>query len=117
FAMVMVLGMIVDFGIVVAENSYRYMESGVERRQAITRGVAEVFWPVTVTLACICAAFAPLLFLGGILGKFIVALPMVLMICLGSSWIAAMFILPAHLDSFAKASKLGDGDEAPGFFG
>jgi multidrug efflux pump subunit AcrB len=117
FAMVMVLGMIVDFSIVVAENSYRYMENGLSRRDAIVRGVAEVFWPVTVTLACICAAFAPLLFLGGVLGKFIVALPMVLMICLGSSWFAAMFVLPAHLDLFARARAMSQQGEAPGRFG
>ncbi len=108
FGMIMVLGMIVDFGIVVSENSHRYMELGMEKRESIRKGVAEVFWPVTVTLLCICAAFAPLLFLSGIMGKFIRGIPVVLMICLVASWAIAMFILPTILNTFAKEKKGGD---------
>ncbi len=104
FGMMMVLGMIVDFGIVVSENSHRYMEYGLPRRQAILKGVSEVFWPATVTLCCITAAFAPLLFLTGIMGKFIMAIPMVLIICLFASWVVAMFIMPTYLNTFAKES-------------
>ncbi|MDY6934457.1 MAG: efflux RND transporter permease subunit [Spirochaetota bacterium] len=102
FGMIMVLGMIVDFGIVVSENSHRYMEKGLLRTEAIENGVAEVFWPVTVTLLCICAAFAPLLLLTGLMGKFIKGIPIVLMMCLTASWIIAMFIMPIHLDMFSK---------------
>ncbi len=65
FGMVMVLGMIVDFSIVVSENAHRYMEMGLNKIDAIEKGVVEVIWPVTVTLLCICAAFGPLLFLTG----------------------------------------------------
>ncbi len=104
FGMIMVLGMIVDFGIVVTENSHRYMERGLSRIAAIEQGVAEVFWPVTVTLLCICAAFAPLLFLTGIIGKFVKAIPIVLMMCLAASWFIAMFIMPTHLDMFASGA-------------
>ncbi len=105
FGLIMVLGMIVDFSIVVSENSYRYMEMGLSRKEAIKKGVSEVFWPVTVTFLCITAAFVPLLFLTGIVGKFIKAIPIVLIICLGASWFVAMFILPTHLNIFAKIKK------------
>ncbi|MBN1531472.1 MAG: efflux RND transporter permease subunit [Spirochaetes bacterium] len=104
FAMVMVLGMIVDFGIVVSENTHRYIESGCEKREAIVKGVKEVFWPVTVTLLCLSAAFSPLLMLSGLMGKFIIGIPVVLIICLVSSWAIAMFVMPMLLDVFAKTN-------------
>lgn len=109
FGMIMVLGMIVDFGIVVSENSHRYMEMGFVRNRGIVRGVTEVFWPVTVTFLCICAAFAPLLFITGILGKFIRGIPIVLMICLAASWFIAMFIMPTHLNMFSKENHKNKG--------
>ncbi|MCJ7772050.1 MAG: efflux RND transporter permease subunit [Desulfobacterales bacterium] len=105
FGMIMVLGMIVDFGIVVAENSHRYMQMGVNKTDAIEKGVSEVFWPVTVTLLCICAAFAPLLLISGIIGKFIRGIPIILMICLGASWFIAMFIMPTYLNIFSKENS------------
>lgn len=105
FGMIMVLGMIVDFGIVVAENSHRYMQMGISRTEAIEKGVSEVFWPVTMTLLCICAAFAPLLFLSGIVGKFIRGIPIVLIICLTASWIIAMFIMPTYLNMFSNENS------------
>ena len=102
FALVMVLGMIVDFSIVVAENGFRYMEEGYDRVEAVEMGTAEVFWPVTTTLLCITAAFFPLLYMTGIVGKFVWSVPMVIILCLCASWLAAMFILPSHLETFAR---------------
>lgn len=119
FGMVMVLGMIVDFGIVVTENSHRYMEMGIAKAGAIVKGASEVFWPVTVTLLCICAAFSPLLFLSGLMGKFIIGIPIVLIICLVASWLIAMFIMPTLLNMFSKNNNHDTGvslkDEDPNY--
>ncbi|MDD4527338.1 MAG: efflux RND transporter permease subunit [Candidatus Margulisbacteria bacterium] len=104
FALVMVLGMIVDFSIVVAENTYRHLENGMERREAVTKGVAEVLSAMTVTMLCIVAAFSPLLFMTGLVGKAIYAIPMVIIICLTASWLCAVFVLPNFLDSFARVT-------------
>ncbi len=126
FALVMVLGMIVDFSIVVAENGFRYMEEGLPRVEAVEVGTAEVFWPVTTTLLCITAAFFPLLYMTGIVGKFVWSIPMVIILCLCASWIAAMFILPSHLETFARVKDVdrlegsgeqGNADSSGGFFG
>ncbi len=106
FALVMVLGMIVDFSIVVAENGFRYMEEGMSRVEAVETGTAEVFWPVTTTLLCITAAFFPLLYMTGIVGKFVWSIPMVIILCLCASWLAAMFILPSHLETFARVKDV-----------
>lgn len=105
FALLMVLGMIVDYSIVVAENIFRYMENGMDKKKAVEKGLKEVAVPVTVTFLCTVVAFVPLLFLTGIMGKFVYALPMVIIICLFSSWICAIFILPVIMDSFAKVKK------------
>ncbi len=105
FGMIMVLGMIVDFGIVVSENSQRYLELGYEKDEAIGRGVTEIAWPVTVTLLCISAAFGPLLALSGLMGKFIIAIPIVLILCLAASWFVALFVMPTHLSMFAGGKE------------
>jgi multidrug efflux pump subunit AcrB len=105
FSLVMVLGMIVDFSIVVAENVYRYLELNLSRREAVDKGVSEVVSSITVVLLCITAAFAPLLFVSGLVGKFIYAIPMVIIICLFSSWICAVFVIPSVLDQFARLSS------------
>ncbi|HOP64817.1 MAG TPA: efflux RND transporter permease subunit [Spirochaetota bacterium] len=100
FGMIMVLGMMVDFSIVIAENSHRYLEHGLKRRDAVERGVSEVFVSVTVTLVCIIAAFMPLLLVSGMIGKFVKDIPTVIIITLIASWVIAMFILPMYLNMF-----------------
>jgi multidrug efflux pump subunit AcrB len=110
FGMIMVLGMIVDFSIVVAENSHRYMERGLKRSDAIETGISEVFWAVTTTLVCIVSAFMPLLLVSGLIGKFVKPIPTVIIAALVISWIVAMFILPTYLNIFLKEShKHGKG--------
>jgi multidrug efflux pump subunit AcrB len=111
FGMIMVLGMIVDFSIVIAENSHRYMERGLKRSAAVERGVSEVFWAVTTTLICIIAAFMPLLLISGLMGKFIKAIPIVIIAALISSWVIAMFVLPTYLNIFLHEEHKKKGTE------
>lgn len=103
FGMIMVLGMIVDFGIVIAENAHRYFEMGMERKEAVSKGISELALPVTVTFICISAAFFPLLILTGLMGKFIKFIPMVIIICLSASWFVALFFMPTILNTFLPA--------------
>lgn len=124
FGFIMVLGMIVDFGIVISENSHRYMEMGLKKTEAILKGASELVWPVTVTFLCISAAFTPLMILTGIMGKFIKYIPMVVMISLTASWITAIFIMPTFLNIFSRENHnpngvpLQDGEHLErGFFG
>lgn len=104
FGMIMVLGLMVDFSIVVAENSHRYMEHGMNRRDAVESGVSEIFMSVTVTLVCIVAAFMPLLLVSGMIGKFVKAIPTVIIITLLASWVIAIFVLPVFLNMFLRES-------------
>ncbi|HPI89293.1 MAG TPA: efflux RND transporter permease subunit, partial [Spirochaetota bacterium] len=97
--------------IVVVENSHRYMEGGLGKKEAIEKGVSEVFLPVTITMICIITAFMPLMLVTGFLGKFIRIIPIVIITCLIASWFIAMFILPAYMDFFLHETNGKEGDK------
>jgi len=102
FGLIVVLGMLVDDGIIISENVYRYIEQGVPPREAAVRGASEVMAPVTATVLTTIAAFSPLIFMTGLLGKFISSIPMVIIIALAASLIEAFIILPSHLSDFCR---------------
>lgn len=96
-AIIIVLGMLVDDAIVVAENIYSYREKGLSALEASLRGVKEIFWPVLATVTTTIAAFLPILLMGGIWGDFIRAIPIVITVTLLASLVESVFILPSHL--------------------
>lgn len=102
FGLIVVLGMLVDDGIIVAENAYRYMEEGVPPRKAAVQGAEEVMKAVTTAVFTTIAAFSPLLFMSGIIGRFIRNIPAVLIVALLASLGEALIILPSHLADFVK---------------
>lgn len=105
FGLIMVLGMVVDDAIIVAENIYRHIEDGEDVRNAVINGVSEVIVPVAGTILTTIAAFAPLMFMSGIMGKFMWVLPAVVSMALLMSWLEAMFILPSHVYDIEKKNK------------
>lgn len=94
FSSVLALGMLVDNGIVVVENIYRWMDEGYSRIEAAKKGVGEVAWPIIASTATTLAAFVPLALWPGIMGEFMQYLPITLMIVLGSSLFVALVINP-----------------------
>lgn len=109
FGLIIVLGMLVDDGIIVAENAYRYMEEGLPPREAAVKGAEEVMGAVTTAIFTTIASFSPLLFMGGIIGRFIKDIPVVVIIALLASLAEALIILPSHLADFIKIKKGVDG--------
>ncbi|MFW6365539.1 MAG: efflux RND transporter permease subunit, partial [Spirochaetota bacterium] len=105
FGLIMVLGMLVDDAIIVAENIYRHLEHGEELKSAVINGTTEVIIPVAGTIMTTIAAFAPMLFMGGIMGKFMWSLPAVVSIALTMSWLESMLILPSHIYDVERYSK------------
>jgi len=103
--LIIVLGMIVDDGIIVSENVYRHVEQGMSPKEAAVKGTNEVIAPITAAVLTTSAAFAPLLFIPDIIGKFIREIPLVVMIALGASLLEAFIILPSHLADFVKGKK------------
>ena len=97
FALIVVLGMLVDDAIVVGENIYRRMEEGLSPAEAAVEGTVEVGRPVTATILTTVAAFLPILLVGGTTGNFMRPLPILVSVCLVVSLVEAVTILPAHL--------------------
>ncbi len=102
FAIIIVLGMIVDDAIIVTENVYRYIESGLPVREAALLGAQEVFWPVAASVGTTIAAFMPMIMMTGPLGKFMSIIPQVVTFALAASLWEAFFILPSHLAEFSR---------------
>jgi multidrug efflux pump subunit AcrB len=99
---ILVLGMLVDDAIVVAENIHRYQEEGFSPTQAAIKGVVEVAAPITATVSTTIIAFLPLFALGGMLGLFIKMIPIIIMGTLAGSLLESFFILPSHLAAGGK---------------
>ncbi len=103
---IMVLGMIVDDAIIVGENITYHMEEGVPPLKAATLGAYELMGPVTTTVLTTVAAFLPMLFMSGIIGKFIVSIPIVVISLLLLSWLESFLILPSHVSEFTHKHKV-----------
>jgi len=92
FGLIMGLGMLVDNGIVVVENVYRLMdEEGMSRIEAAKKGIGEIAFPIIISTATTIAAFIPLGLWPGVMGQFMIILPITLSVVLGSSLFVAIF--------------------------
>ena len=101
FGLIMGLGMLVDNGIVVVENVYRLMdEEGMTRIEAAKKGISEIAFPIIISTATTVAAFIPLGLWPGIMGQFMVILPITLSIVLGSSLFVAIFFNSVLVSQF-----------------
>lgn len=98
------LGMLVDEAIVVAENIYRHLEEGMERREAAIVGASEMFPAVLTATLTTVFAFLPMLLLTGEMGTFIKIIPIMITVLLLSSLFEAFYFLPLHAYEFLKVS-------------
>jgi len=101
FGLIMGLGMLVDNGIVVVENVYRLMdEEGMSRVKAAKKGIGEIAFPIIISTATTVAAFIPLGLWPGIMGEFMILLPITLSVVLGSSLFVAIFFNSVLVSQF-----------------
>jgi multidrug efflux pump subunit AcrB len=102
FALVLVLGLLVDVSIVVIENVFRHVEKGISVKEASVIGTNEVMWPVFAAVITSCAAFLPILMTEGRIGRFIGIFPVVVTIALLASLVQCLFFMPAHISQIGK---------------
>ena len=101
FGLIMGLGMLVDNGIVVVENVYRLMdEEGMPRVEAAKQGISEIAVPIIISTATTIAAFIPLGLWPGVMGEFMIYLPITLSVVLGSSLFVAIFFNSVMVSQF-----------------
>ncbi len=105
FAMIMALGMVVDDAIVMAENCFRYLQAGLPPARAALVGSKEVFWPVVGSVSTTVAAFLPLIWGEGIIGKFLMIVPVVVISALIFSLAQAFIVLPSHIADFVRRGR------------
>ncbi len=115
-SLIVVLGMVVDDAIVIADNYVALLDNGNDRWTAAWRSATDLVVPVLTATVTIIGSFLPLVVLTGAIGEFIRALPLTVTIALSSSFIVAMFLTPLlcfllirqglrHPDQKAKSRK------------
>jgi multidrug efflux pump subunit AcrB len=106
-SLVLVIGIIVDDAIIISESIFYRRSVGDEPVEAAARGTNMVFLPVLTTILTTFLAFAPMLFLKGVFGKFVFVIPLTVSLALFVSLGESLFALPAHLARGMDRSKKG----------
>ncbi|MEQ9095075.1 MAG: efflux RND transporter permease subunit [Phycisphaerales bacterium] len=104
FGLIVVIGILVDDAIVVAENIVARHEEGMPPMQAAIEGAGQVSWPVVTTVLTTVFAFLPLALIEGQIGDFLAALPVVVAVALLVSLVECLFILPSHMAHTLRAT-------------
>ncbi|MBL4591174.1 MAG: efflux RND transporter permease subunit, partial [Phycisphaerales bacterium] len=105
FGLIIVIGILVDDAIVVAENIVSKHEEGDSAMVAAVRGTDQVAWPVVSTVLTTICAFLPLALMNGMMGDFMGVLPVVVGVALAVSLIETLFILPVHMASSLRGME------------
>ena len=114
-ALIMVLGIVVDDAIVIADNYVDCLDRGIPRRDAAWQCVREVLVPVLTATLTIIASFLPLLILTGSVGEFISALPITVAVALSVSFVVAVLLTPLLCRFFIRQGLHANrGEERPG---
>ncbi|MBI4396523.1 MAG: efflux RND transporter permease subunit, partial [Elusimicrobia bacterium] len=104
-AFIIVLGMLDDDSVVVAENIYRHLEMGKAPFQAAVEGAREVVVPVLASVSATSCAFLPFALMSGIMGKFLLMIPVIVVMAFLASAFEAFFILPSHVVDLMPLGK------------
>ena len=101
---ILVLGIVVDDSIIIAESIHHYKSKGGDLYKNVVMGLKRVIMPVVTTIISTMLVMSSFFLMSGILGKFIYVLPVVVIFALGISFLEITFALPAHL-STTKVEK------------
>ncbi|KAB2851775.1 MAG: efflux RND transporter permease subunit [Hyphomicrobiaceae bacterium] len=107
-ALTLALGFVVDDAIVVLENIVRYVEQGMKPFDAAIRGANEIgFTVLSITLSLV-AVFIPILFMGGIVGRFFFEFAMTISIAILLSGFISLTLTPMLASRMLKTEHAGD---------
>ncbi len=115
-AVIIVMGIIVDDAIVVAENIARFRFRGFSSEEASVRGAGQVFLPVFASVITTCIAFIPLFLFSGRFGHLSSFIPPIIFFMLGASLFESLLILPGHMHLSLQGFGRGrpEGGSEPG---
>jgi multidrug efflux pump subunit AcrB len=109
-AMIVVLGMLVDNGIVVVENIQRHLGQGKDRMSAVLNGSREVLGAIASSTLTTMLAFMPLLFMKGHTGQFVRGIPLTIIFAVAGSLMVAVLVSPLMSHRFLKPEEKKGGD-------
>jgi multidrug efflux pump subunit AcrB len=127
FGFIIVLGIVVDDAIIIGESAYTKIRADGHTLDNVIKGTHLVAIPATFGVLTTIAAFAPMMFIGGVVGPFFEAMAFVIILCLAFSLVESKLILPAHLvhahippvdedDLFRPQRKIGFFERIPRAF-
>ncbi len=116
FAFILVLGIVVDDAIIVGENIFRHQEEHGQGLRGSIEGGQEIAKPVVFAVLTTVAAFLPLMFVPGMMGKIFRIIPLIVIPCLLFSLVESLNILPAHLSHVPKRGRPGRWRRFQGLF-
>ncbi len=94
FALILVVGMLVDGAIVITDLADRRLQEGDDPRAAYRFAARRMAWPIIASTATTLSVFFPLLFWGGIVGQFMRFLPVTVIVTLIASLLMALIFVP-----------------------
>lgn len=112
FSLILVVGMLVDGAIIVAELADRNIEEGMDRKQAFAESAKRMSWPIIASTATTLAVFFPLLFWPGMVGQFMRYMPITVITCLIASLFMALIFIPVLGGIIGRKSTAGHQHES-----
>lgn len=103
------IGLVVDDAIMVMENIYRHAEMGKPRAIAAADGTKEITMPALAATLAVIAIFLPVIFMGGVVGKFFFQFGVTLSVAVMLSYFEAITLAPARCAQILNASREGRG--------
>ena len=113
-AIVVAVGFVVDDAIVVVENIHRHLEAGDSMREAAIKGSSEISFTVVSISLSLVAAFIPLLFMGGVVGRLFKEFALTATSTILISVLVSLTLAPTLAALFMKA-PVHPADATPGF--
>jgi hydrophobe/amphiphile efflux-1 (HAE1) family protein len=99
------VGIVVDDAIMVLENIYRHGEMGKDRLRAAREGTAEITFAALAATLAVCAIFAPVVFMQGVIGRFFLQFGVVLCCAVLLSYVEAVTLAPARCSQFLNTNR------------
>ncbi len=105
FSLILAVGMLTDASIVIVEYADRRFREGQSKRDAYAEASIRMAWPLAASITTTLAVFMPLLFWPGIMGQFMLYLPITLIFTLSAAFVVAMILIPT-IGSLGEKTRL-----------
>ncbi|WP_122082328.1 efflux RND transporter permease subunit [Vibrio coralliirubri] len=104
-ALLLVIGIIVDDSVIIAESVFQEKEAGKKGVDAAVSGTLKVIKPLMASLVTTALVFIPMMFIPGTMGKAVAVIPITVIAALVFSFIECTLTLPAHLSSAKESNQ------------